>query len=284
MPIQSFTMNITMNCLCQPQPQPHQDDYVPSPLQSSHQLVYQMIDGRNFYPVTDEDILSPIDISASWEESSPDMEATAMLVSLFSSTLENNSQTNLVQGPPGRHDTDGEISDNSSVSTDIFDGGYGNLAPNAVFFSNTQVLHPQNQHKKSSQQIQHHVSPLQPPSSRFPEAVMQAAPNPMISRSAVPFSALGNDDDDDDEEEVLSLSDLVSSQERRFKPFHEEKWSQRYEELLAFQQKHGHAGVPHTYPPNQQLARWIKRYVSLFLIVYDSIYTIPHSCPLFSLQ
>jgi len=47
--------------------------------------------------------------------------------------------------------------------------------------------------------------------------------------------------------------------EQRFKPFHEEKWALRYKELLAFHKENGHAAVPHTYPPNPQLARWVKR-------------------------
>jgi Helicase associated domain len=46
---------------------------------------------------------------------------------------------------------------------------------------------------------------------------------------------------------------------QRFKPFHEEKWSVRYKELLQFHQEHEHSAVPHTYPPNPQLARWVKR-------------------------
>ena len=56
-----------------------------------------------------------------------------------------------------------------------------------------------------------------------------------------------------------SSSSNVAGQDQRFKPFHEEKWNQRYKELLVFHSQHGHVGVPHTYPPNQQLARWIKR-------------------------
>lgn len=47
--------------------------------------------------------------------------------------------------------------------------------------------------------------------------------------------------------------------QHRFKPFHEEKWSLRYKELLGFHKEHGHAAVPHTYPRNPQLARWVKR-------------------------
>lgn len=45
----------------------------------------------------------------------------------------------------------------------------------------------------------------------------------------------------------------------RFKPFHEEKWALRYKELIDFHQENGHSAVPHTYPPNPQLARWVKR-------------------------
>jgi Helicase associated domain len=59
----------------------------------------------------------------------------------------------------------------------------------------------------------------------------------------------GMDDDGDDNE----------STQQRFKPFHEEKWSQRFKELLQFHKDHGHSAVPHTYPPNPQLARWVKR-------------------------
>lgn len=45
----------------------------------------------------------------------------------------------------------------------------------------------------------------------------------------------------------------------RFKPFHEEKWDQKLAELLDFRAAHGHCLVPHTYDPNPQLARWVKR-------------------------
>ena len=47
--------------------------------------------------------------------------------------------------------------------------------------------------------------------------------------------------------------------QNRFKPFHEEKWGHRYKELLQFHAKHGHSAVPHTWPENPQLARWVKR-------------------------
>lgn len=69
----------------------------------------------------------------------------------------------------------------------------------------------------------------------------------------------------DSSEHSLSSSSVVysssdsSSENQRFKPFHEEKWSHRYKELVEFHKKFGHSAVPHTYPMNPQLARWVKR-------------------------
>lgn len=45
----------------------------------------------------------------------------------------------------------------------------------------------------------------------------------------------------------------------RFKPYHEERWDLRYKELTQFFGENGHTAVPHTYPPNRKLARWVKR-------------------------
>lgn len=56
---------------------------------------------------------------------------------------------------------------------------------------------------------------------------------------------LGHEDEDEDGQ--------------RFKRFHEEKWSHRFKELLQFHREFGHSAVPHTYPRNPQLARWVKR-------------------------
>ena len=50
-----------------------------------------------------------------------------------------------------------------------------------------------------------------------------------------------------------------TSTEGRFKPFHEEKWDQKLTELIEFRAANGHTLVPHTYDPNPQLARWVKR-------------------------
>jgi hypothetical protein len=58
--------------------------------------------------------------------------------------------------------------------------------------------------------------------------------------------------------------------QQRFKPFHEEKWALRYKELLQFYGTHGHAAVPHTYPRNPQLARWVKRQRRQYKLLQES--------------
>ncbi len=37
------------------------------------------------------------------------------------------------------------------------------------------------------------------------------------------------------------------------------QWKQRFEELLQYRLGHGHVLVPHLYPPNQKLSKWVKR-------------------------
>uniref|UniRef100_A0A7S4NAE3 Helicase-associated domain-containing protein n=1 Tax=Odontella aurita TaxID=265563 RepID=A0A7S4NAE3_9STRA len=45
----------------------------------------------------------------------------------------------------------------------------------------------------------------------------------------------------------------------RFKPFHLEKWMDRFAELREFRARNGHCLIPHKFPANPQLARWCKR-------------------------
>ena len=52
---------------------------------------------------------------------------------------------------------------------------------------------------------------------------------------------------------------LQIGKDGRFKAFHKEKWDYRLADLLAYRKKNGHCLVPHTYPPDPQLARWVKR-------------------------
>lgn len=46
---------------------------------------------------------------------------------------------------------------------------------------------------------------------------------------------------------------------KRFKPYHEDKWMENFQQLLKFKEENGNCLVPHTYLPNPLLARWVKR-------------------------
>eukprot|EP00980_Cylindrotheca_fusiformis_P009653 scaffold2134_cov93-Cylindrotheca_fusiformis.AAC.15 len=45
----------------------------------------------------------------------------------------------------------------------------------------------------------------------------------------------------------------------RFRPFQADQWDLKFDELKNFREKEGHCNVPHTYPENPPLARWVKR-------------------------
>eukprot|EP00543_Licmophora_paradoxa_P010232 CAMPEP_0202476004 /NCGR_PEP_ID=MMETSP1360-20130828/93195_1 /ASSEMBLY_ACC=CAM_ASM_000848 /TAXON_ID=515479 /ORGANISM="Licmophora paradoxa, Strain CCMP2313" /LENGTH=327 /DNA_ID=CAMNT_0049103187 /DNA_START=63 /DNA_END=1046 /DNA_ORIENTATION=- len=57
----------------------------------------------------------------------------------------------------------------------------------------------------------------------------------------------------------LSIGPSAYVADQRFKPFHEEKWKCRLKELIHYKTRNGDCLVPHTYAPNPQLARWVKR-------------------------
>jgi hypothetical protein len=61
-----------------------------------------------------------------------------------------------------------------------------------------------------------------------------------------------------------------SEDDHRFKPFHDKKWQIRYTELLFFYSENGHAAVPHTYPSNPKLARWVKRQRHQYKLLQDN--------------
>ncbi|KAG7340229.1 helicase domain protein [Nitzschia inconspicua] len=50
-----------------------------------------------------------------------------------------------------------------------------------------------------------------------------------------------------------------SSASIRLRKYHTSQWDDRFHELMAFRQEHGHLLIPHYYPPNQKLAQWVKR-------------------------
>jgi len=45
----------------------------------------------------------------------------------------------------------------------------------------------------------------------------------------------------------------------RFRKYQTCQWKERFQELMEFRREHGHLLVPHSYPPNQKLAQWVKR-------------------------
>ncbi|KAG7336772.1 helicase domain protein [Nitzschia inconspicua] len=45
----------------------------------------------------------------------------------------------------------------------------------------------------------------------------------------------------------------------RFRRYQTCQWDDRFQELLLFQQEHGHFLVPYSYPPNPKLSQWVKR-------------------------
>ncbi|CAJ1929459.1 unnamed protein product [Cylindrotheca closterium] len=55
------------------------------------------------------------------------------------------------------------------------------------------------------------------------------------------------------------LSSKNDDQQPHFRGYQEKQWAEQFEELLNFKNEHGHCLVPHTYPKNQALARWVKR-------------------------
>lgn len=103
---------------------------------------------------------------------------------------------------------------------------------------------------------QRHSNPITPLQLSSSKPSLGSVANSSTLAMAAPIKSLNettlNEDDDDDDDEDGEDSN-------RFKPFHEEKWTLRYKELLEFHKKHGHAAVPHTFPENPQLARWVKR-------------------------
>jgi Helicase associated domain len=59
--------------------------------------------------------------------------------------------------------------------------------------------------------------------------------------------------------DTADTNETLDDGTQRFKPFHEEKWNTRLKELLQYRQEYGDCLVPHTFNPNPQLARWVKR-------------------------
>lgn len=59
------------------------------------------------------------------------------------------------------------------------------------------------------------------------------------------------------------------SADPRFKQFHEDRWDYMLSEMLEFREANGHCLVPHTFPANPQLARWVKRQRRQYKLMND---------------
>mmetsp|Transcript_30558 Transcript_30558/g.57243 ORF Transcript_30558/g.57243 Transcript_30558/m.57243 type:complete len:245 (-) Transcript_30558:489-1223(-) len=212
------------------------------------------LDGRNFHPVTQhemvDDFLTPIGIEWDLPMSMGFLEshATSLAEAVSSSSRELTAVTAAASFLRNNNITDGESSDNSSVSTDIFEDDLEPtpIAPSsAVGFATAASMFAFDQLPGAICNLQNNVQQQQ---HAHQEHIFC---NPGLVSTSADDTVVGDDD--------ISLSMIASSQDHRFKPFHAEKWNARYKELLVFHKQHGHAAVPHSYPPNQQLARWIKR-------------------------
>ncbi|CAJ1948212.1 unnamed protein product [Cylindrotheca closterium] len=54
--------------------------------------------------------------------------------------------------------------------------------------------------------------------------------------------------------------DAVDSESRaRFRPYQEQQWREQFQKLIQYKLAHGHCCVPHSYPVDPILARWVKR-------------------------
>eukprot|EP00540_Astrosyne_radiata_P001960 CAMPEP_0116846274 /NCGR_PEP_ID=MMETSP0418-20121206/13741_1 /TAXON_ID=1158023 /ORGANISM="Astrosyne radiata, Strain 13vi08-1A" /LENGTH=287 /DNA_ID=CAMNT_0004477497 /DNA_START=152 /DNA_END=1015 /DNA_ORIENTATION=- len=87
-----------------------------------------------------------------------------------------------------------------------------------------------------------------------------------------PSDAIASSESDQDSSEASSTNDdtAASSSKKRkrskrsattnkFRPYQAEKWKERFDELIDFRKSNGHCLVPHTFPSNPPLARWVKR-------------------------
>lgn len=128
----------------------------------------------------------------------------------------------------------------SSASTQVADHLYSSTADNNSIY-----------YQRGASSHQEH----------FDDTLMDAIGYPLAAVSNS-YAAQPSDSHLDEEDE--------DTDGQRFKRFHEEKWSHRYKELLAFHREFGHSAVPHTYPRNPQLARWVKRQRRQYKLRRDS--------------
>lgn len=143
----------------------------------------------------------------------------------------------------------------ASIPSVISAGSYS-TAPSMPSFPNFHMGSSVDQRRSHFHHLDNHLArhnPITPVHSMNEKQKLSTMATSLPSTA--PITSLSMNESYDDSQEDGGEDD----NNHRFKPFHEEKWSLRYKELLEFHKQHGHAAVPHTYPPNPQLARWVKR-------------------------
>jgi len=79
-------------------------------------------------------------------------------------------------------------------------------------------------------------------------------------KKAIKVTAKNNKSKGGKKSTIRKITDnTMTTAPNKFRPYQAEKWKERYEDLLQYRKEHGHCLVPHTYPPNPILARWVKR-------------------------
>mgnify|MGYP003866784279 CR=1 FL=1 len=153
-------------------------------------------------------------------------------------------------------------SDNSAMphmTPIVSPGGHGHNDVNAQLFDNNFRLFQQ-QHQPAPPMAFHSFdledfAPAIDIQVHVQAQRSEPPPTAVSDPNSSPAAAVSLDSSD----HSVAMSSSSNDDNQRFKPFHEEKWSHRYKELLEFHRSFGHAAVPHTYPKNPQLARWVKR-------------------------
>ena len=99
------------------------------------------------------------------------------------------------------------------------------------------------------------------PSAEMPPLGMDDATAEAIAASAVDIATGGDGN--------VKAPGERKSADPRFKQFHEDRWDYTLSEMLEFREANGHCLVPHTFPANPQLARWVKRQRRQYKLMND---------------
>ncbi|KAL3936679.1 MAG: hypothetical protein SGBAC_008051, partial [Bacillariaceae sp.] len=85
--------------------------------------------------------------------------------------------------------------------------------------------------------------------------------NPIVGvgNKRVSQDATSQHSDDDSSYDRQSPRSQGDGKPARFRPYQDKKWKGSFQRLLKFKHKFGHCCVPHLYPEDPALGRWVKR-------------------------